>query len=238
MTVMWLAVTLAACVAGVAAGVWLLVLAYRQHVGWGLACTFVPFAVVAFAFRYWEEAKRPFALGIVGFAVTVVAGLGYSASKVNQGLGEYGSLGAPMDEASRPLSAIVDPVAGLGAETPADDEDPAPVEQDPDDIEIEPAPTPLEDAPLEDEEEPEPRPEEVPTRVQDHRRGVAVPVSALGGMIGELVQVHLSSGERRSVRIESVSDTAVVVRQRVGGGSIVFPIELDHIVEVRTRADR
>ena len=52
-------------------GIWLLVLAFRVGVLWGLAVFFIPFAVVVFAIRYWSDCKKPF-IGQLGGAVAAV----------------------------------------------------------------------------------------------------------------------------------------------------------------------
>ncbi len=40
--------------------IWLAVLAFRRHVGWGLAVLFLPFAYIVFAVKHWDEARKPF----------------------------------------------------------------------------------------------------------------------------------------------------------------------------------
>ena len=41
--------------------VWLCVLAFKEHVGWGLAVLFLsPVAAVVFAIKHWQESKKPF----------------------------------------------------------------------------------------------------------------------------------------------------------------------------------
>ena len=48
------------------AGIWLLVRAFQVHIGWGLACMFVPFANLVFLFRHWEEGRKPFLVSLGG----------------------------------------------------------------------------------------------------------------------------------------------------------------------------
>lgn len=44
-----------------AAYIWLLVVAFKQHVGWGLGVLFLsPIAAIIFAIKYWKESKVPF----------------------------------------------------------------------------------------------------------------------------------------------------------------------------------
>ena len=61
-----------AAVIGVSASLWLVVQAFRRHVGWGLAVLFVPLANLVFSIVHWAEAKRPFFLGLL--AVALAAG--------------------------------------------------------------------------------------------------------------------------------------------------------------------
>jgi len=41
--------------------VWLCVLAFKEHIGWGLAVFFLsPVAAIVFAIKHWQESKKPF----------------------------------------------------------------------------------------------------------------------------------------------------------------------------------
>ena len=54
--------------------IWLTVIAFKKHVGWGLAVFFIPFAFVVFAVKHWTEAKVPLLVhvgGVVAFFVAV-----------------------------------------------------------------------------------------------------------------------------------------------------------------------
>lgn len=42
----------------------LVIKAFRAGTGWGLAVLFLPFAVVVFAIKYWDEARKPFLLHV------------------------------------------------------------------------------------------------------------------------------------------------------------------------------
>ncbi len=53
-------------------GVLLLVAAFRQHVGWGLATLFVPFAGLVFVAMHWTEARRGFLLQVMGLVILAV----------------------------------------------------------------------------------------------------------------------------------------------------------------------
>lgn len=52
-----------------AATIWLAVVAFRKSVLWGLGTLFVPFCSLVFAALHWQEAKKPFLVGMAsGFA--------------------------------------------------------------------------------------------------------------------------------------------------------------------------
>jgi hypothetical protein len=49
--------------------IWLLVIAFRTHVGWGLAFMFIPFAGIAFVVMHWSKARKPFLCLLGGMAI-------------------------------------------------------------------------------------------------------------------------------------------------------------------------
>lgn len=56
-----------------AAFVWLVVLAFKRHLGWGLAVLFLsPVSATIYAIKYWDRAKKPFLL----YVTTMVASVG------------------------------------------------------------------------------------------------------------------------------------------------------------------
>jgi hypothetical protein len=57
----------------VVGGIWLLITAFQESVGWGLACMFLPIVSLIFVFLHWEESKRPFLIGLAG-NILVIAG--------------------------------------------------------------------------------------------------------------------------------------------------------------------
>lgn len=48
------------------ARVWLLIVAFRTSLLWGVVTLLVPFGSIVFALRHWVEAKTPFLLGVLG----------------------------------------------------------------------------------------------------------------------------------------------------------------------------
>jgi hypothetical protein len=53
-------------------GIWFLVVAFRQHVLWGLGCFFVPFVSLIFLIMYWRNVWKPFVVQLGGAMVFVV----------------------------------------------------------------------------------------------------------------------------------------------------------------------
>ena len=61
------------------AGIWLLVLAFRKRVWWGLAVLFIPMANIVFMIMEWAEARRPFYLSLL--AIPLLAGAFFAVPK-------------------------------------------------------------------------------------------------------------------------------------------------------------
>jgi hypothetical protein len=62
-------------IVGMGGGIWLLVVAFQESVGWGLACMLIPCAALYFVFTHWDEAKLPFLVNIGGAGLSVIAAL-------------------------------------------------------------------------------------------------------------------------------------------------------------------
>lgn len=59
------------------AGIWFLVVAFRQSVLWGLGCLLVPFVSLIFLIIHWSEAKRPFVWSLIAL-LPIFAGIALS----------------------------------------------------------------------------------------------------------------------------------------------------------------
>ena len=53
-------------------GIWLLVVAFRESLGWGLCSLLLPIVSLVFAITHWDDAKKPFLTNLVGVAVVIV----------------------------------------------------------------------------------------------------------------------------------------------------------------------
>jgi hypothetical protein len=67
--------------------IWLVVRAFRRHIGWGLAVLFLsPFSAIFFAIRHWEDAKKPFLAYIgslvSGFAILIFVFISWGGLEV------------------------------------------------------------------------------------------------------------------------------------------------------------
>ena len=64
-------------------GIWFLVVAFTEGVGWGLACMFIPFVSLYFLVKFWDNAKKPFFIQLAGLVPyilgIVLAGAGAEA---------------------------------------------------------------------------------------------------------------------------------------------------------------
>jgi hypothetical protein len=56
-------------------GIWLVVLAFKKSVLWGLGSLFVPFVSLIFAIMNWDVAKRPFLIQIAGVVLLVIGAM-------------------------------------------------------------------------------------------------------------------------------------------------------------------
>jgi len=59
--------------------VWFLVVAFTENIWWGFACLFFEFPSLLFLIFHWDEAKKPFLLGLLGLLVMIVS-MGFMVS--------------------------------------------------------------------------------------------------------------------------------------------------------------
>jgi hypothetical protein len=50
----------------------LIVLAFQQETMWGCACLFIPFVALVFTIMYWEKARKPFGIWVIGWVIGVI----------------------------------------------------------------------------------------------------------------------------------------------------------------------
>ena len=233
MTVAWMVLAVGGLVF-LGAYIWLLVTAFKEGAAWGVAGIFIlPFAV-----KFWDQAKMPFMGCLTGLVLIVIGAVGYSMTSVNVGIEEYGDLGeqvaweSPVVEAF-PSSGDTWDDEGNGSElsdgappSNGEIEDPEGVTEDGPGLS---SPEPTMDLDLVD------RADDPPPPRRPHRDGSLVPISKLGLLQGERVVLVLTSLERVSAYVISVDDKSVLLRQRVGGGSVTYKIDYASIKEIRSR---
>jgi hypothetical protein len=56
-------------------GIWLLVVAFKQSVWWGLGSLIVPFVGLIFAIMNWQIAKTPFLVYVGGIILCVIGAM-------------------------------------------------------------------------------------------------------------------------------------------------------------------
>ncbi len=116
-----------AALVSIAAGVWILVLAFQKRIWWGLAVLFVPLANIVFTVIEWKTARRPFLLSLA--ALPLCAGAWFAFPKDHpllQGLTAH--LGAPTAETASLESDEVE--AEAASTTPVTPAGPTPSEID------------------------------------------------------------------------------------------------------------
>ena len=79
-----LAITILAIAAlfSLIAGIWFLVVAFKEHILWGLAVIFLPLAALIFLIMHWEEAKRPFLLNLLSIILIILGAVTFSKTQV------------------------------------------------------------------------------------------------------------------------------------------------------------
>ena len=65
----------------VVCNIWILILAFQKHIGWGLASFLVPFVGFIFVVMNWNKAGKPFIIYLVS---VVIAAAGYGMSPTMQ----------------------------------------------------------------------------------------------------------------------------------------------------------
>jgi hypothetical protein len=68
-------VTVAGYIVGLIDGICLLIVAFQESIGWGLACLFLPSVSIVFAIMHWDDAKMPFLVSLGGGLAIFVGAL-------------------------------------------------------------------------------------------------------------------------------------------------------------------
>jgi hypothetical protein len=54
-------------------GIWFLIHPFKKSFLWGIGCIFVPFVSTVFEYKYWQEVRRPFEVGLICSALVGIA---------------------------------------------------------------------------------------------------------------------------------------------------------------------
>jgi len=53
-------------------GIQILITAFKTSIGWGLASLLIPFVILVFVAKHWQETKTPFLRSLMAFVVALV----------------------------------------------------------------------------------------------------------------------------------------------------------------------
>ena len=56
---------------GLLGGIWLLIVAFKESIWWGLGSLFIPLVSLIFVVLHWSVAKTPFLISLVSFAILI-----------------------------------------------------------------------------------------------------------------------------------------------------------------------
>lgn len=61
-----------AAIAMLVFSVQILIMAFKTSIGWGLASLFIPFVILVFVFKNWQQTKKPFLYTLACIPVQIV----------------------------------------------------------------------------------------------------------------------------------------------------------------------
>ena len=204
---------------GLAAWVWLLVVAFRVGIGWGLLIfllgwTWIP--IIIFAVKYWDLAKRPIMLTVLS---VVISGAAYAIAVLVIGMN---------------LDSLAGETGGLVAQPGADVEIDRPVLPPP-------RPTALPTHPsweaivreVDRETDDTTWEEFVPSPTPATQRTNQLSWSELNAHVGRAVVIELVRGTPITAALEGAETERVRIRHVIGGGEASYWIERDQIASIR-----
>ncbi|QWP76583.1 hypothetical protein J5226_23890 [Lysobacter sp. K5869] len=75
MSVIALILLVLGIVVSLVAGIWLLVVAFRENVWWGLGSLLLSPVALVFVILHWQQAKKPFLINLGGLALVIAGAL-------------------------------------------------------------------------------------------------------------------------------------------------------------------
>jgi hypothetical protein len=52
-------------IVGLVSFIWVVVIAFKEHILWGFGCLFIPLVIIVFGIVHWDKAKKPFLVYII-----------------------------------------------------------------------------------------------------------------------------------------------------------------------------
>jgi len=206
--------------------VWLLVVAFKTHVGWGLAVLFLPLAPIVFAIKHWQASKKPFLLNLGSSVASLTLFFAAGGVAVMTAAG-MAAESAAMGEPSSDMLATPDPeeIADDVAEAdPGNVEEPAPAPAPSKAVGLEPSSPSMEaiEATL-----------AVPTAPRPRRIHGEIAVDQIDqSHVGNPLRVASRSGLNTLAVLTAVSPSELTFEREVGGGTIEFVLRRDEIESV------
>lgn len=195
-------------------GIWFIIVAFRQHVGWGFAVIFIPFASLVFLIKYWQAARASFLVQLIS-TVLVFAGIaGMGGMEVLRH--DSGRLLTASPRPQTPVVAEFDdtvptnpgPNSGSNPGSTSDTPTPATATQHPSPLAADPrAKTP--------------QPALVAVRIADARK-----------YVGEKLRITTHTHLVREATLKQVQGTTLIFERRLYRGSVSFemhPRDIDKL---------
>ena len=221
-------VAVLAAIASTVFSIWLVAIAFRRHVLWGLASLFLPFAVIVFAVKHWEESRKPFlyslATGVAAsffFIAAAVLGVGAASKQLAEGMNE------DLAQEMARVRATMEAQAAAGGSRNAES---SPAAQAPDDgaerADPEPVPLPIALPPV----------TTAPNVTGDlggftydpadvTRDGyVEVPLREAGRAIGRFAKVVETDGQSHRGALVRADAGGVELERSLGGGTVSYRV--------------
>lgn len=192
--------------------------AFRVNVLWGLAVIIVPFAFIAFWFKYWPESKRSAIILIASFVIFVPIVVHYS-DKIP--LGDIDAQLAMLEAANTP-PPITEP-------TPPEDTPTAEATPESSDNTLLALQRAAREAKQAELDNPKVDVQKIEPPVRSSSSPKQIPPSRLSEYLGSRVEVLLNDGRNREGVLESVRAGIIQIQETVGTGTVSFSIPVKSI---------
>lgn len=206
-------------------GIWLLVVAFKQSVVWGLVVLFVPFAALVFVVKYWDVTKTAFVVNLVG--AVMYGGMFYGVIKprIEHNLVALAHARAMSAHSHHQDSTISDDLDSLAPKAPDDRaadntgaarKDAATSAESPKAQAVDTAP------------------EAMATNADSSAKPLVIRVADARKYIGQLVRVTGKNHVVREAMLREVHGDALVFERRVGSGSLIFRMHAAEIAHLES----